>query len=82
MGDTQFEKRVRNLQHQNVWVIMLMTDEDALTGSAHAMAVVMLFQPLQAREHRWIFFRLVLFGAKGVITKREEADGGRLVRVE
>lgn len=61
---------------------MLMADEDALARSAHAMAVVVLFQPLQAREHRGVFFRLVLFGAKGVIAKREEADGRRLVGVE
>ena len=61
---------------------MLMADEDALARSAHAMAIVMLFQPLQAREHRRVFFRLMLFGAKGVIAKREEADGGGLVGVE
>ena len=44
----QFEKRVRNLQHQNVWVVVLMADQDALAGSAHAMIDVVLFQSLQA----------------------------------
>lgn len=82
MGDIQLKKRVRNLQHQDMWVIVLMADEDALAGSTHAMLIVVLFQSLQASEHRGVFFRLVLFGAEGVVAKREETDGGRLVCVE
>lgn len=59
-----------------------MADQDALAGSAHAMVHIMLFQSLQACEHRWIFFGLVLFGTESVVAKWKEADGGRLVCVE
>ena len=81
-GGIQFEERVRDLQHQDVWVVVLVTDQDALAGSAHAMFFVVLFQSLETRVHRRIFFRLVLFGAKGVVAEREKADGWRLVCVE
>ena len=46
--DIQLEKGVRNLQHENVWVVVFMTDQDALAGPAHAMFLVMFFQSLQA----------------------------------
>lgn len=59
-----------------------MTDQDAFAGSAHAMLLVMFLQPLQACEHRGILLWLVLFGPKGVVAERIQADGGRLVCVE
>ncbi len=61
---------------------MLVTDEDALAGSAHAISHVVFFQSVQACEHRGIFFWLVLFSTEGVITEGEQADGRRLVGVE
>ena len=81
-GDTQLEKRVCNLQHQNVWMIVLVADQDTLASTAHAMFFVVLFQSLQTRQHRRVLFWLLLFGAKGVIAEREEADGRWLVRVK
>lgn len=42
----QLKKGVRNLQHQNVWMVVLVADQDALAGSAHAMLYVVLFQSL------------------------------------
>ena len=81
-GDVQFEERVRDLQHQDVGMVVLVTDEDTLAGSAHAMSHVVFFQSVQACEHRGIFFWLVLFSTEGVITEGEQADGRRLVGVE
>ena len=81
-GNVQLEKRVRNLQHQNVRVVVFVADQDTLAGSAHAMFHVVLFQSLQACKHRRILFWLVLFSTEGVVAKREEADGGRLVCIE
>ena len=46
------------------------------------MTVVVLFQSLQARQYGRIFFWLMFLGAEGVVAKREEANGGRLVCVE
>lgn len=78
----QFEKGVRNLQHQNVGMVVLVADQDALAGSTHAMSNVVLFQSLQTCKHRGVLFWLMFFGAEGVVAEREEADGGRLIRVE
>ena len=36
----QLEEGICDLQHQDVWVIVLMTDENALTSAAHAMMFV------------------------------------------
>ena len=82
LGDAQLEERVCDLQHQNVWMVVLVADQDTLAGTAHAMFFVVFFQSLQTCQHRRVFFRLLLFGTKGVIAEREEADGRRLVRVE
>ena len=49
-GDSQFEKRVGYLQHEDVWVVVLVTDEDAFAGAPHAMVFVMLFEALEASE--------------------------------
>ena len=38
----QFKKRIRNLQHQDMRMIMLMTDQDALARAPHPMLLVML----------------------------------------
>lgn len=70
------------MQHENVRVVVFVTDQDAFAGSAHAMLLVVLFQPLQACEHGRILLWLVLFSPKGVVAERIEADGGRLVCVE
>ena len=43
MMHIQLEKRVRYLQHEDVWVVVLMTDEDPLSGPSHAMLLIMLF---------------------------------------
>lgn len=61
---------------------MFVTDQDAFAGSAHAMLLVVLFQPLQACEHGGILLWLVLFSSESVVAQRIEADGGRLVCVE
>ena len=80
--DIQLEKGVRNLQHQNMWVIVFVADQDALAGSAHAMFDVVLFQSLQTCKHRGVLFWLVLFGTERIIAEREEANSLRLICVE
>ena len=63
-------------------MIVFMADQDSLAGSTHAMILVVLFQSLQACEHRGILLWLMLFGTKGVVAERVKADGRRLVCVE
>lgn len=60
-------------------MVVLVADEDALACAAHAMLVVVFLETLEAREHRGVFFGLVLFRAEGVVAEREEADAGGLI---
>jgi hypothetical protein len=65
--DIQFEERVCNLQHQNMRMVVLVTDEDPLTGPPHPMLLIVLFQSSKTGQHRRIFLGLCFFGAKCVI---------------
>jgi len=47
----QLEEGVCDLQHEDVWVIVVVADKNALTGSSHAVFVVVLFQALQTSEY-------------------------------
>ena len=78
----QLEEGVGDLQHQDVRVVVLVADEDALAGAPHAVRVVMLLQPLQPRDHRRVLLGLRLLDAERVVGQRVQADGFRLVRVE
>lgn len=75
----QLEECVGDLQHQNVWVVVFMADQDPFARSPHAMLFVMLLQPLQARDHRGVFFGLVFLRAEGVVAEGVEADRFGLV---
>jgi len=50
-----------------VWVVVLVTDEDALTCPSHAMFLVVFFKSLQAREYGGVFLGLAIFGAECVV---------------
>jgi len=76
----QLEESIGNLQHEDMWMIMLMADEDTLTRSPHPILLVVLFEPLQPRKYRRIFLRLIFFGAKCVIAEREQANSLWLIR--
>ena len=76
--DVQLEKRIRNLQHQNMRMVVLVADEHAFARAPHPMLFVVLLEPLQPCEYRRVFFRLRLFCAKGVIAERVEPDWSRL----
>ena len=56
--DVQFEKCVRDLKHENVGVAVVVYDEDALDGAAHAKVLIIVLQTLQARRHGRILFWL------------------------
>ena len=61
---------------------MLMANENALAGPAHAMLLVVLLQSFQPRKDRRIFLRLCLLGTESVIAEREESNGLWLVVAE
>ena len=46
----QLEEGVCDLQHKNVWVVVLVTDQDGLARSSHAGRVIVFFQSLQTRK--------------------------------
>lgn len=55
-------------------VVVFVADQDPLARPAHAMLVVMFFQPLQSRQHRGVLFGLVLLGSEVVVAEGVEAD--------
>lgn len=81
-GWVQLEEGIGDLQHQDVGVVVLVADEDALAGAAHAMLVVVFLQALQAGQDGGVLLGLVLLGAEGVVAERVQANGLGLVRVE
>ena len=78
----QLEKGICNLQHEDMWVIVFMADEDSLASSTHAMLLVVLLQSPQARENRGILLWLVLFSPEGVVAERVETNCRRLIGIE
>ena len=78
----QLKKRVRNLQHQDVRVVVLVAHQHTLARAAHAMLLVVLLQAAQTRRHGRILLRLVLLGAKCVVGQRVQPYRRRLVGVE
>jgi hypothetical protein len=81
-GYIQLEEGVCDLQHQYVGVIVLVADEDAFTGSTHAMFLVMFLQSLQTRKHRRIFLWLAIFRPECVVAEGIQPYRLWLVRVE
>jgi hypothetical protein len=42
LDNLQLEKGIGDLKHENMWMIVLMTDENSLTCPPHAMLIIML----------------------------------------
>lgn len=63
----QLEEGVRDLQHQDVRVVVLVADEDALARPAHAVGGEVLLQPLQTRDDRRVLLGLRLLDAERVV---------------
>lgn len=59
-------------------MIVLMADEHALARAPHAVRLIVLLQPFQARQHAGIFLGLRLLGAERVVGQRVQADCLRL----
>ena len=50
-GILQFKKGVGYLQHENVRVVVFMADQYTLARPAHAMFLIVFFQPFQSCKH-------------------------------
>lgn len=66
-GSVQFEERIRNLKHQDMRMVMLVTHQHALTRPPHPVLPIVLFQPLQPRKYRRVFLGLRLFRPECVV---------------
>ena len=62
-GCLQLEKRVRDLEHEDVGVSMVVHDEDALYGAAHAKVFIVVLKTLKAGRNRGVFLGLGFLGA-------------------
>lgn len=60
-------------------MVVFVADQHTLARPPHAMFLVMFFEALETRAHRWILFWLRLFGAEGVVGEGVETDGFGLV---
>lgn len=78
----QLEECICNLQHEDVGMIVLVADEDALAGSPHAMFHVVLLQALQPSHDGRVLLRLGLLYAEGVVGQRVDPDRLGLVGLE
>lgn len=78
----QLEEGIRYLQHQDVGVVVLVADEDALARAAHAVGIVVLLEALESGDHRRVLLGLRLLDTECVVRQRKQADRLRLVRVE
>lgn len=67
MIHVQLKERIRNLQHEDVWVVVLMADQNAFARPSHTTCLVVFLQSLQPRQDRGILFGLSIFGAESVV---------------
>lgn len=61
LGYLQFEKRVRNLQHKDMGMAMVMHHQDTLARPSHAPVLIIVLEPLKPSRDRRVLFWLVLF---------------------
>lgn len=78
----ELEKCVCNLKHQNMWVVVFMTNENAFAGATHAMVGEVLLETFQPGDNGGIFFRLRFLDAKCVVRKGVESDFLGLLGIE
>lgn len=78
----ELEEGVCDLKHQDVGVVVLVADEDALAGASHAMLVVVLLKAVKSSDHAGVLLRLGLLDAECVVGQGVESDCLRLVRFE
>lgn len=78
----QLEESVGDLEHQDVRVVVLVADENALAGPSHAVFIVVLLEPPEPRDNGGVLLRLRLFDAKCVVGQGVEANGLGLVGFE
>jgi hypothetical protein len=63
-------------------VIVFVADQDAFASPSHAVFRVVLFEALQSRKDRGVFFWLAIFCAERVVAQRVQANRLGLVAVE
>jgi hypothetical protein len=60
--DIQFKKRICDLEHEDVWVAMIVNDEDALYCASHAGVFIVVLETLETGRDGGVFFWLGFFG--------------------
>lgn len=63
----ELEESICDLEHEDMRVVVLVADEDALAGAAHAMLVVVLLQALKSGDDTGVLLRLGLLDAECVV---------------
>ena len=60
---SQLEERVRDLEHEDVWVSVVVNDENPFHCSSHTEIFIVVLKTLKTSGDGGIFLRLCLFGA-------------------
>jgi hypothetical protein len=60
----QLEKRVRDLQHEDVGMTMVVHDEDAFHGPPHSKVFIIILQALETSRYGGVLLGLCLLGAR------------------
>jgi hypothetical protein len=60
---TQLEEGIRNLEHKDMRVAVIMDDENTLDRPTHTKILIVILEALKTRRDRGIFLRLCFFCA-------------------
>jgi hypothetical protein len=63
MTALQFEEGVGDLEHEDVWVAVVMDDKDTFDCATHAIVLVIVLETLETGRDRGILLGLGLLGA-------------------
>jgi hypothetical protein len=77
--DLQLEKRVRDLQHEDMGVTVIVHDEDTFDGPPHSEIFIVVLQALEASGNRGVFLRLRFLGAGAGSGRLRSRDEGQSV---
>jgi hypothetical protein len=63
MSNSQFEKCIGDLQHEDMGMAVVVYNKDSFYGTAHSKVFIIVLQPLKAGRYGRVFLWLCFFGA-------------------
>lgn len=63
MSNSQFEKCIGNLQHEDMGMAVVVYNKNSFYGTAHSKVFIVVLKPLKASRHGRVFLWLSFFCA-------------------